>query len=129
MVWVAWGAGPLSYGAVFVYCWAYPERCNDPPNLPLACVLVLTHLIAGAASGLLLIQRGPHWREPEFWLLLIYWTGIGGWVLPAFWEATRAIDPTIPWLCMRISAAVVVLIPVVGLARRLFVRRRESGAR
>ena len=124
LVWAAWFAGPATYGAAFVYCWAYPEFCDDPPNLLLAFVLVLTHLAAGAMSCALLFLRGPHWRAIEFWLLLIYWIGIGGWVLPAFSAATRTIDPSIPWLCTRISAAAVVLVPVVGLARLLLTRRR-----
>lgn len=124
LLWAAWLVGPASYGAAFVYCWAYPEFCDDPPNLLLACVMVLTHLVAGAMSVALLLLRGAHWRAVEFWLLLVYWVGIGGWVLPGFWEATRAIDPTIPWLCTRISAVAAVLIPVAGLARFLLIRRR-----
>jgi hypothetical protein len=123
LFWAAWLVGPATYGAAFVYCWAYPEFCDDPPNVLLAFVLVLTHLAAGAMSVALLFLRGAHWRAIEFWLLLVYWIGIGGWVLPAFSAATRTIDPSIPWLCTRISAVAVVLIPLLGLARSLLTRR------
>jgi hypothetical protein len=94
---------------------------SDPgPDLCLAFIMIVTHLAAGMCTLLLLVQRGSHWRAAEFWLLLVYWSGIAGWILPAFWlSADRsAIDPTIPWLCSRISVVSVVLMPVVGLARR-----------
>ena len=123
LFWAAWLVGPATYGAAFVYCWARPEFCDDPPNVLLAFVLVLMHLAAGAMSVALLFLRGAHWRSIEFWLLMVYWIGIGVWVLPAFSASTRTIDPAIPWLFTRISAAAVLLIPVVGLARNLLTRR------
>jgi hypothetical protein len=125
LLWATWCVGPASYGAAFVYCWALPELCDDPPNVLLACVLMITHLAAGGMTLLLACHRSQ-WRAAEFWLLIVYWFGIGGWVLPALWmeAGSRAIDPTFPWLCTRISAVVAVLMPVAGLASRFRTRRR-----
>lgn len=51
-----------------------------------------------------------------------------GWIMAAFWLSSdrSAIDPTIPWLCSRVGVAVVVLMPVVGLARRAMGRAAST---
>ena len=123
LLWWTWLVGPASYGlAYFMYVIA-PESfygTSDPgPDGLLALVMVLTHLVAGVCT-LMLIAMPEHWRAPEFWMLLVYWAGIAGWLMPAFLVTdSRAIDPTFPWVCTRVSAVAVVLMPAVGLARRL----------
>ena len=124
LLWVTWLFGPASYGLAFVCYVIAPEwfyGYSDPgPDLLLAAIMVMTHLVALTCTVLLLLARGPHWRAAEFWVLLIYWAGIAGWILPAFWLSAGgcAIDPTIPWLCTRVNLVAVVLMPCVGLARR-----------
>ncbi len=132
LLWVTWLIGPASYVLAFVLYVVAPEiyyGAPDPgPDPLLACIMMLTHLVAATCTALLLIARGPHWRSPEFWILIVYWVGIAGWIMPAFWltDVPGAIDPTFPWFCSRVSAAAAVLMPVVGLARRIRVRESSG---
>ena len=134
LIWVTWLIGPASYGLAFVIYVVAPEiYYGDPdpgPDLLLACIMMLTHLAAATCTILLLIARGPHWRSPEFWVLLVYWLGIAGFIMPVFWltDVPGAIDPTVPWFFSRVSVAAVVLMPVVGLARRIKVRAPSGQA-
>ncbi len=125
LLWMTWLIGPASYGIAFFLYVVAPEiyyGTPDPgPDLLLACIMMLTHLAAATCTFLLLIARGPHWRSVEFWILLVYWGGIAGWLMPALWvtDGPGTIDPTLPWFCTRLSVVAVVLMPVMGLARRI----------
>ncbi len=124
LFWIVWGIGPASYGASWVFCIAHPELCNDPPNLLLALMLVLTHLIAGFVTIWLVLLRGPYRNTVEFWMLMLYWAGIAGFIsFPGLEVAfPGSIDPAYPAVSMRVSAVVVFLIPAFGIGR--FVRAR-----
>lgn len=112
--WVVWVVGPASYGLAFAYCSAYPELCNDPPNLLIGCCLILTHLLAALGTVALIVLRGLHRRHAEFLLLLFYWAGIAGWIF-----GSSFLTPQYIVFCVRASAALVVVIPLVGLVRML----------
>ena len=130
LLWGTWVVGPASFGLAFVCYVVAPElyygHADPPPDPSLGCMMVMTHIVAGTCTVVMLLMRGPHWRAAEFWVLLLYWSGIAGWILPGVWAiaASRTMDPAIPWLCMKVSAAAVVLMPAAGLARRLMVRNR-----
>lgn len=130
-IWAIWLAGPVSYGLAFIIYVVIPELyygSSDPgPDLGLGCLMVLTHGAAGVGTLPLLFTRGQHWRRPEFWLLVIYWVGIAGWLSPALLAVTldAAISPTLPWCCTRVSLVAVVLMPLVGVVRWLAGRARR----
>ncbi len=132
LLWTTWLVGPASFGLAFVGYVLLPEffyGYSDPgPDLLLALVMVTTHSVAGACTIALVLKRGPHRRTPEFWLIILYWAGIAGWIVPGvFVAATKTmIDPTLPRMCTGVSAAVVVIMPVVGLARWLSGRGRTQ---
>lgn len=99
----------------------------------LACLMVVTHLIAGALTVGLVFAPGSHRRTAEFWLLLIYWAGIAGWVvIPGIFVGvfSVAIAPALPWACTRVSGVAAILIPLLSLGRlvwsRLTPTARES---
>ena len=86
----------------------------------LACQMVVTHLIAGGMTVALVVAEGPHRFSTEFWLLVLYWAGIAGWLLVPILVlglSSVEMDPTFPGLCTRVSGVVAVLIPLFGLAR------------
>ena len=56
--WATWAIGPASYGLAYAYCLARPAMCDA--NLMLACVMVLTHSVAGLMTVLLLGGSGAH---------------------------------------------------------------------
>lgn len=116
-LWATWLVGPASYGAALVYCMTYPDRCNDPPNLMLACVMVLTHIVALLMTAFLVFVPGQR-RTPEFWGLVLYWAGIAGWILPVIpLMAGVDIDPRLPGYSVLAAAVAVVLMPLLGVAR------------
>ena len=125
--WATWLIGPANYAMALAYCLTWPEMCDDPPNMLLAFQMVITHLIAGGMTIALVVDAGPHRFTAEFWLLTLYWGGIAGWVIIPFLfmgAPSVEMDPTFPFVCTRVSAVVAVLIPLFGLARWVFRRRR-----
>ena len=117
--WLVWLCGPASYGAAFVY-YVIPGRYGADAGL--ACIMVGTHLVAAVGTLVLFLGPGPR-RNLECWLLLpIYWVGIGIWVLPALFGEQPSWAPLAAYYSTRLSAVVVVLIPVVRLLRLLLPR-------
>lgn len=49
--------GPVAYLAVFLYCWADPGFCSDPPNPCLGSILIAGHVASGLLTAAVMVRR------------------------------------------------------------------------
>ena len=114
-VMMVWFVGPGSFGAAMVFFWFRPDLADDPPCLPAACGLVVSHLAAGLAwIGMLFLESRCR-RLLEFWLLLVYGLLVATFVLGPLdgqpWP--RWFHWTV-WHCIQ---GLIVLVPIVAAVR------------
>ncbi|MCR9244686.1 MAG: hypothetical protein NXI31_06625 [bacterium] len=117
-LWWAWVIGPGSFGLALVYGWLM-KAFTDPPDLRLACVLVVSQIIAAVMTFTLAMDSGQR-RKPEFWLLIAYWLSFVS--LFAVVLACGSEAPNLSRVCLITTSATIVLPPIV----RFFRAKRRS---
>ena len=123
-IWLAWLLEPGGFVAAFLYCSNPPGRCGDPPDMRVACSLIVTHIAAGIVTLVLSLPSRSYRRTREFWILVAYWAALAAMFTLASFAVTESVARFIGYAAVVIGIA----FPVASLSGMITkgLRRRRT---